>query len=80
MRWIEENTMQNLKICIDGKFVSLIKRRIWHRRESLTAWLKQDGGTWRQMWERLKAAESNGNLPLRNFPRMQRAEPYRSPD
>ena len=31
------------------------------------------GGTRRQKWERLKVGDSNGNLPLRNLPRMQRA-------
>ena len=31
------------------------------------------GGIWRQKWERLKTGESNGNLPLRNLRKMQRA-------
>jgi hypothetical protein len=31
-------------------------------------------------WERLKAGESNGNLPLRTCPGCSVPEPYRSPD
>ena len=38
------------------------------------------GGTWRRKWERLKAGESNGNLPLRNCLERSVPEPYRSPD
>ena len=38
------------------------------------------GGTWRRKRERLKAGESNGNLPLRNCLECSVPEPYRSPD
>ena len=33
-----------------------------------------------EKWERLKAGESNGNLPLRNCLECSVPEPYRSPD
>jgi hypothetical protein len=38
------------------------------------------GGIWRRKWERPKAGESNGNLPLRTCPECSVPEPYRSPD
>jgi hypothetical protein len=38
------------------------------------------GGTWRQKWERLKAGESNGKLPLRTCQGCSVPEPYRSPN
>ena len=31
------------------------------------------GGSWQEKWESLKAGKSNGNLPLRNLSRLQRA-------
>jgi len=37
-------------------------------------------GNWRRKWERLKAEESNGNLPLRNCQGFSVPEPYRSSD
>ena len=37
-------------------------------------------GTQRRRWERLKAGESYGNLPLRICPGCSVPEPYRSPD
>jgi len=38
------------------------------------------GGTWRLKWERLKAGESNGKLPLSTCPGCIVPEPYRSHD
>jgi hypothetical protein len=38
------------------------------------------GGTWRRKWERLKAGENNGKLPLRTYLECSVPEPYRSPD
>jgi hypothetical protein len=36
-------------------------------------------GIWRRKWERLKAGESNGKLPLRTCLECNVPEPYRSP-
>jgi hypothetical protein len=49
--------------------LSLLGARWWKR-----------GGIWRQKWERLKAGESNGNVPLRTCLECSVPEPYRSPD
>jgi hypothetical protein len=38
------------------------------------------GGIWWYKWERLKAGESNGKLPLRICPECSTPEPYRSPN
>jgi hypothetical protein len=38
------------------------------------------GGTWWRKWERLKARESNGKLPLRIYPECSVPTPYQSPD
>jgi hypothetical protein len=38
------------------------------------------GGIWRRKWERLKAGESNGKLPLRTCLESSVPETYRSPD
>jgi hypothetical protein len=35
------------------------------------------GGIWRRKWERLKAGESKGKLPLRTYPECSVPEPYR---
>ena len=67
MAWIETSCRQNYRTFLAHS--STFPPFRWGR-----------GGTWRQKWERLKAGESNGKLPLRTCPGCSVSEPYQSPD
>jgi len=56
------------------------ERRLFPLVSLIVVWVRCGRrGTWRQKWERLKAGERNGKLPLRTCPRCSVPEPHRSP-